>query len=95
MGTRAKRAVGVVPPGRPLPAPVAVGTGATAGTVDAGRDIMTAEEVAAYLHISRTYVFTLIKQDRLPHIRLGRRLLFRRDTLDRYLQERETTPVRR
>jgi len=59
------------------------------------RDIMTAEEVADYLHISRAYVFILIERDNLPHIRLGRRLLFRRDTLDRFLQERETTPARR
>lgn len=58
------------------------------------RDIMTAEEVADYLHISRAYVFTLIERDKLPHIRLGRRLLFRRDALDRFLQERETTPVK-
>lgn len=63
---------------------------------DAGfPQLMTAEDLAAYLRITPNYVYKLVARDQLPCIHLGARVIFRRDAIDRFLQERETTPVRR
>ena len=37
------------------------------------RRLMTVPEAAAYMHLSKRYIYEMIKQGRLPAVRLGRR----------------------
>lgn len=51
------------------------------------KDILSRAETAAYLHIGRS---SLDKIKDLPRIKIGRRTLFRRSVLDKWLSEHET-----
>lgn len=48
-------------------------------------DIMTADEVAAFLGVDRTTVYDFAGRGVIPHQRLGKRLLFRRGALVSWL----------
>lgn len=51
--------------------------------------LLTADEVAALLRTTRKAIYAMVERAQLPGaIRLGRRLLFRRDDLLSWLDER-------
>ncbi len=61
-------------------------------------EYMTKDELMAYLKISRGTVNRLMKQG-LPHIKLERRVLFRKADVDAYLESKivrkdQASPVR-
>jgi excisionase family DNA binding protein len=58
--------------------------GPPASTAD---DLLTVEEVAKYLRAARQRVYDLVNSGRLPVVRDGRRLLFRRSVIDAYLED--------
>ncbi len=47
--------------------------------------LLTVTEAARLLRISRNLCYELIAQDRLPHVRLGRRILIPRYALQQWL----------
>jgi excisionase family DNA binding protein len=49
------------------------------------REVMRAEEVAAFLGIGRRQVFEAVARGELPHRRVGRRVLFHRGALLEWL----------
>src|SRR5690348_5339962 len=49
------------------------------------RDVMTADEVAAFLGVDRNTVYDYAGRGVIPHQRLGKRLLFRRGALVSWL----------
>ena len=49
---------------------------------------MTRQELQEYLRISRASVFKLLKANEIPVIRIGRKLLFRKDDIDRWLDSK-------
>ena len=56
--------------------------------------LLTTDEVAQLLRTSRKVIYEMVRLGRLPGvIRLGRRVLFRRDRLVEFLLEREEKPV--
>ena len=62
------------------------------------RRILNLKQAAEYLGISRSHLLNIIKGTvkevpPLRPIRAGRRLLFRRETLDRWLREAESRPT--
>lgn len=59
--------------------PVAVGS-------DGPSPIMTVDEVALELRISRGLAFAAVRAGTLPSIRIGRRILVPRDRLDAFLR---------
>ncbi len=66
--------------GQPLPRsqrPLAV--------VEPDRDVMTADEVAAFLGVDRNTVYEYANRGVIPHQRLGKRILFRRGALVSWL----------
>ena len=73
------------------------GTGITKGDSRVGSpppDLMTAAEVADVLRTSRKVVYEMVRLGRLPGvIRIGRKVLLRRDRLVEFLLEREEQPV--
>ena len=52
--------------------------------------LMTTDEVAEYLRISRASVYRLVKGKSIPVSRIGRQLRFRRDALDSWLSKKES-----
>lgn len=51
------------------------------------RTTLTTEEVAEYLGLSKDFVYTLCREKRLPHARIGGRLIFKRAAIDKYIDE--------
>lgn len=51
----------------------------------AERDVMTADEVAAFLGVDRNTVYDYAGRGVIPHQRLGKRILFRRGALVSWL----------
>ena len=50
-------------------------------------DYMTKDDLMTYLHISRGTINRLMKRG-LPHIKLERRVLFRKEDIDTYLKSK-------
>jgi excisionase family DNA binding protein len=55
--------------------------------------LLTAEEAAAYLTISRTYVYDLKGSGKLRHVKIGRCLRFRKIDLDAFIEAQLATGV--
>lgn len=54
--------------------------------------LMGVEEAAACLGISRNLAYELVRRGRLPHIRLGRRILIPRDGLEIWIAREAGLP---
>ena len=52
-------------------------------------DLLTAEEVATLLRVSPGWVYEQSRRHRIPHLRLGRYVRFRRGALEDWLAEGE------
>jgi len=50
---------------------------------------MTVAEAAAYLGVSTDTLYDMVRRKEIPHIRIRRRIFFRRDTLDAWLERME------
>ncbi|WP_405099968.1 helix-turn-helix domain-containing protein [Oceanobacillus sp. FSL H7-0719] len=46
------------------------------------KKIMTVDEVAAYFGLHKDTIYDLVKENKLPHIRLGGRIFFLEDVLE-------------
>jgi excisionase family DNA binding protein len=57
------------------------------------RSTLRAKEAAAYLGISYWLILELAKKKEIPHIRAGSRVLFRRESLDEWMQNQEAASV--
>jgi excisionase family DNA binding protein len=50
---------------------------------------LTAQEVADILNISIDTVYKLTRQNEIPHVTIGRRVLFRRESIEQWLKDNE------
>ena len=57
--------------------------------IDKNPRIMTTGEVAKYLRVSRSTIYRLVKQGKIPVSRISKHLRFRKDVIDRWLSEKE------
>jgi len=55
-------------------------------------NLFTRNEAAKVLEVSVRHLDNLVRFEGLPVVRLGRRILFRADDLDRWLAERVVAP---
>lgn len=53
------------------------------------RELMDAEEVAQLLGVDRSWVHRAARENRIPHVKLGRYQRFRRDSILEWLEEIE------
>jgi excisionase family DNA binding protein len=53
------------------------------------RITFTANEVAEYLGVSKDMVYLMVRQKHIPCVRIGRRILFKRDSIDRWFAIKE------
>lgn len=56
--------------------------------------LLTADQVAGLLGVTKSWVYEQTRRQRMPHVRLGRYVRFRRDTLDDWLAGLEDRSVR-
>jgi len=50
------------------------------------RSTLTVVEVAEYLGISVEMVYLLVREKRITHFRIGRRILFKREAIDQWIE---------
>jgi excisionase family DNA binding protein len=55
--------------------------------LDSGNEILTLEEVAAYLRLTPQTIYKWAQERRIPAVKLGKEWRFRRSILDRWLDE--------
>jgi excisionase family DNA binding protein len=73
-----------------------VGAGVAHLGVDSASRLLEAEDVANYLGVRTDWVYREVRAGRLPHIRLGRAVRFRRESIEAWIDSRERgMPVRR
>jgi excisionase family DNA binding protein len=58
-------------------------------------DLLTAEEVAAVLRVTAAWVYAETRSHRIPHLRLGRYVRYRRETLDEWIAQVESSSTSR
>jgi excisionase family DNA binding protein len=58
---------------------------------EAAGDLLTAEEVAAVLRVTPAWVYAQTRRRRIPHLRLGRYVRYRRETLEEWMQQVESS----
>lgn len=64
--------------------------------VDSASRLLEAEDVANYLGVRTDWVYREVRAGRLPHIRLGRAVRFRRESIEAWIDSRERgMPARR
>jgi excisionase family DNA binding protein len=49
------------------------------------KELLTAKEVAAYLRIHERQIYRLIKEKKIPAIRVSRKWLFPKDALEEFI----------
>ena len=52
-------------------------------------DVLTLEDTAAYLKVSMTTMYRLVKRGDLPATKVGRQWRIRREAVEKYLREHE------
>jgi excisionase family DNA binding protein len=62
----------------------------TASDSGSGDRLITADEVAAILNVSKAWVYEQTRRQRMPHVRLGRFVRYRRSTLYAWLEQQES-----
>ena len=50
-------------------------------------DVLTIEEISAYLRIPRSTLYKLVREGKVPSKKVGRHWRFRKEAIDRWLDE--------
>lgn len=56
--------------------------------------LLTADEVAAMLHVTKAWVYDQTRRRRMPHVRLGRYVRYRRSAIDGWVAGLEASSLR-
>ncbi|CAM4019230.1 helix-turn-helix domain-containing protein [Mesobacillus zeae] len=54
------------------------------------RKTITAQEAADYIGVHIDTIYTMVRQKQIPHVRVRRRILFNRETIDSWMAEQES-----
>ena len=52
-------------------------------------DVLTIEELATYLKISKSTLYKLVREGRIPSQKVGKHWRFRKDAIDHWLAEKK------
>lgn len=58
------------------------------------RQTLNVVEIAKYLGISKDLIYQLVRENRIPHLKVGRRILFRIISINRWLQDVEEGSIK-
>ncbi|WP_223596694.1 helix-turn-helix domain-containing protein [Neobacillus bataviensis] len=50
------------------------------------RKTLTVKETAAYIGVSKDSIYTLVREGSIPCVRVGKRILFRKNTIENWMQ---------
>ena len=50
---------------------------------------MSVKEIGNYLGISRPFIYKLLKNKQIPHIRLGKKYLFNIENIEKYFADKQ------
>ena len=50
--------------------------------------LLTADEVAAYLKVKRSWVYAETRANRIPHVRLGRYVRYQGEAVERWIDQK-------
>ncbi|MCA1011383.1 helix-turn-helix domain-containing protein [Halobacillus halophilus] len=53
------------------------------------RTTLTVKELASYLGLSVDLVYRLVRENEISYVRIGRRILFKKDSVERWLDAQE------
>jgi len=53
-------------------------------------DVLTIEELSSYLKISKSTLYKLVREGKVPSQKVGRHWRFRKEAIDRWLEESRT-----
>lgn len=53
------------------------------------RNTLTTLETAKYLGVSQDLIFKMVREKSIPHFRIGRRILFRVESIEKWITDRE------
>lgn len=54
-------------------------------------DVLTIEELSAYLKISKSTLYKLVREGKIPSQKIGRHWRFRKEAIDRWLEATNAT----
>lgn len=57
------------------------------------RTTMTAIEVAEYIGVCIDTVYSMVREKQIPHIKVRRRIFFRKDTIDAWMANQEKSNI--
>ncbi|REE90611.1 excisionase family DNA binding protein [Paenibacillus taihuensis] len=57
------------------------------------RTVFSVMELSGYLGVSTDSIYTMVREKQIPHMRIRRRILFHRDAIDSWIQERIASPL--
>jgi excisionase family DNA binding protein len=55
--------------------------------------LLTADEVAEILHVTKAWVYDQTRQHRMPHVRLGRYVRYRRSAVASWIEQLEAQSI--
>lgn len=50
------------------------------------RSTLTVEEIAEYIGVSIDMIYKMTREKAIPHFRVGRRILFKKDSVDKWIE---------
>ncbi|ARF67074.1 DNA-binding protein [Paenibacillus larvae subsp. pulvifaciens] len=53
------------------------------------RSTLTVLEVAAYIGVSDDTIYSMVREKQIPYVRVRRRILFRKETIDAWMSQQE------
>ncbi|HDR7911768.1 DNA-binding protein [Bacillus cereus] len=53
------------------------------------RQTLNVQEIANYIGVSRDLIYKMVRTNEIPFIRIGKRLLFRKESIDKWLLSQE------
>lgn len=56
---------------------------------------MTVEELAKYIGASTIKVYSMAKANEIPHYKIGAKIMFRKATIDQWIEEQEAQAIGR
>lgn len=54
------------------------------------KQTMTVAEAANYIGVSKDLIYQSVRENTIPNIKLGRRILFRKSALDSWMDQQES-----
>ena len=63
--------------------------------METNSDILTLDEISKYLKISKSTIYMLTSNSRIPHFKVGKQLRFRKSGIDKWADELESTSKRK